>query len=220
VSSAEPSHCRGRASCIGLPTNAGEFLTQTRAKNSSAHCCPRGPQWRAKFILELPAAHAAHSGTASKYRAARPQHGSPSGPPSASTVFDAIEEALDEVSLLVECLFEGMTMDPAALVGNIGDGALRFDLCANPVVAHHDGAPAKIDEKFAGAAIVVHLSGREHQSHRWADGIYDGVTFFVVNPPRPQPMQRSPLLFLRPRRADELAPSMCRSFGPCHHRAS
>jgi hypothetical protein len=142
VSSAEPSHCRGRAPCIGLPTNAGEFLTQTRAKNSSAHCCPRGPQWRAKFILELPAAHAAHSGTASTYRAARPQHGSPSGPPSASTVFDAIEEALDEVSLLVECLFEGMTMDPAALVGNIGDGALRFDLCANPVVAHHDGAPA------------------------------------------------------------------------------
>jgi hypothetical protein len=129
VSSAEPSHCRGRAPCIGLPTNAGEFLTQTRAKNSSAHCCPRGPQWRAKFILELPAAHAAHSGTASTYRAARPQHGSPSGPPSASTVFDAIEEALDEVSLLVECLFEGMTMDPAALVGNIGDGALRFD-CA------------------------------------------------------------------------------------------
>jgi hypothetical protein len=89
----------------------------------------------------------------------------------APELFELVEEALDIVALAVECLGPTKALLAADHVGNIGDGATRFDVKAEAIgviglVRDDDGAAGEIGQKRFGAGQIMRLSRRDQELER------------------------------------------------------
>src|SRR6476661_6932250 len=82
----------------------------------------------------------------------------------AAELFKFVEEALDVVTLAVECLGPTEALFPPDHVGNVGDGAAGLDVSPQPIdiiglVGDDDGAAGKIGQKRFSAGQIMGLSG-------------------------------------------------------------
>ncbi len=95
-------------------------------------------------------------------------------------MLDLVEEALDEIALLVECLGKAVLFLAVGLVGYVRCCPLRLDLLAQPVrvigfVAEQDIAFAQAGQQGAGAQKIMSLAGGQDDFDRQAAGVGEGV---------------------------------------------
>ena len=97
-------------------------------------------------------------------------------------LLELVKEAFDMVALSVQSLFPPGLLSPMRAVGDIGNGALSPDVCANAIgiigfISDHNGTLLKPVEQGLGVADVMGLAGRDQETYRAAFRIDPCVDF-------------------------------------------
>jgi len=120
----------------------------------------------------------------------------------AAELFELVEEALDVISLAVEGFRPTEALLAPDHVGNVGNGASRFDMGPQPIgvisfVGDDDGVPAETGQKRFGTGQVVGLAGSDQDLDRSAL-VVDTRVDFRREPSAASPHTTISTLFLTP----------------------